>query len=277
MNPRRADENRFPNASQSRVRKAGAFRTVAAGSAWMIGARWGVRCIGLVSTIILARLLRPEDFGLIAMGALTVQFVLVFADAGQSLAVIRNVDATSEHFDTAWTMSVCIGIVVALILVAIAPLSGWYFHDQRAVAVIRFLALKPFINGFTNVGILRFRKDLRFGKDFQFMVAQKFTVFVVVVALALLLRSYWALAIGNVCGEVFNVWLSYRMHPYRPKLRLTKLREIWSYSIWMQFANIGIFFGDQADQLIVGGLAGSPAMGAYNVAADLAARRRTNS
>ena len=247
-----------------------ALRRMAVGSAWMIAARWSVRCIGLVSTVILARLLRPEDFGLVAMGAITVQFVLVFADAGQSLAVIRNVNATSEHFDTAWTMSVCAGAAVALILIGMAPLAGAYFHDERAVAVVQFLALKPLINGFTNVGILAFRKDLRFGKEFQFLVAQKVSVFIATIALALALRSYWALAIGNVCGEVLNVWVSYLMHPYRPRLRLTKLKEIWTYSLWMQFAGIGYFFGEQVDQLIVGGLAGARIMGAYNVSADLA-------
>jgi lipopolysaccharide exporter len=265
------EESRSREVTASRTQHGGsALRRMAVGSAWMIAARWSVRCIGLVSTIILARLLRPEDFGLVAMGAVTVQFVLVFADAGQAFAVIRNADATSEHFDTAWTMSVCAGVAVALILIGMGPLAGAYFHDERAVAVVQFLALKPLINGFTNVGILAFRKDLRFGKDFQFLVAQKVSVFIATVTLALMLRSYWALAIGNVCGEVINVLVSYRMHPYRPRLRLTKLKEIWTYSLWMQFASIANFFGEQADQVIVGGLAGARAMGVYNVSADVA-------
>jgi lipopolysaccharide exporter len=243
---------------------------MAAGAAWMIGARWAIRGIGLVSTVILARLLRPEDFGLVAMGAITVQFVLVFANAGQGMAVIRNVNATDEHFDTAWTMSIAIGIIVATVLVAVAPLAGLYFHEARAVAVIQVIALKPFINGFTNVGILSFRKDLRFDKDFQFLVIQKLSTFVAGIPLAFILRSYWALVIALVSGEVFNVLISYRMSPYRPRLRLTKLREIWTYSAWMQVANIGSFFDEQADQFVVGGLAGAAPMGLYNVAADSA-------
>jgi lipopolysaccharide exporter len=245
-------------------------RLVAVGIAWTVGARWAIRGIGLISTIILARLLQPTDFGLVAMGALTVQFVLVFADAGQAMAVIRNVDATEEHFDTAWTMSIVIGVCVSAILFAAAPLAGHYFHEPRAAAVVRVIALKPLINGFTNVGVLRFRKDLRFGKDFQFLTVQRMSTFIVGIALAFALRSYWALVIASVGGEVVSVLASYRLSPYRPRLRLTKLREIWSYSIWMQLGNIGSFFGEQTDQLVLGGLAGAGSMGLYNVSRDVA-------
>lgn len=246
------------------------MRRVAVGAAWMIAARWAIRGLGIVSTIILARLLRPEDFGLVAMGAITVQFVLVFADAGQALAVIRDVNATDEHFDTAWSMSIITGFVVAAALITAAPLAGAYFHEPRAVAVVQFTALKPLINGFTNVGVLSFRKDLHFGKDFQFLVVRRLATFMAGVSLGLLLRSYWALVIANVCGEVLGVAASYWLSPYRPRFRLPKLREIWRYSAWMQFASIGFFLGDRADQFIVGGLAGTTAMGLYNVSADTA-------
>jgi O-antigen/teichoic acid export membrane protein len=245
-------------------------RLVAVSAAWTVGARWVIRGIGLISTIILARLLQPTDFGLVAMGALTVQFVLVFADAGQAMAVIRDVDATDEHFDTAWTMSIVIGACVCAILLAGAPLAGLYFHEPRAVDIVRVIALKPLINGFTNVGVLGFRKDMRFGKDFQFLTVQRMSAFVVALALAFALRSYWALVLASVGGEVMSVIASYRLSAYRPRLRLTKLHEIWSYSIWMQFGNMGTFFGDQADQFVVGGLSGAGSMGLYNVSRDVA-------
>jgi len=269
VGPIAEDEGEDGPPSASGPAQAG-LRGMVVGSAWMIGARWVIRSIGMVSTVILARLLLPEDFGLVAMGAITMQFVLVFADAGQAMAVIRNVNATDEHFDTAWAMSIAIGVVVAAGLIVGAPLAGLYFHDSRAVPVVQVIALKPLINGFTNVGVLAFRKNLRFGKDFQFLVINRVSIFVVGISLALTLRSYWALVIASVCGEAFSVAASYVLSPYRPRFRLTKLREIWGYSIWMQFANIGYFFGERADQFVVGGLAGATPMGLYNVSADTA-------
>jgi lipopolysaccharide exporter len=247
------------------------LRQIARGSMWMVAARWGLRGVGLISTIVLARLLRPADFGVVAMAMVAMGFVRVFAETGQDLAVIRHANPTAEHFDTAWTMSVCAGFLVGLALIASAPLAGWYYHEPRVVPVIRMLALAPVIEGFNNVGVVAgFRRNLDFGNEFRFMMTRKLSVFVAVVPLALILRDYWALVWGILCGISFTAAASYWLHPYRPRFRLTKLRELWSFSGWTQFAQIGDFLGNQADQIVVGGLAGALQMGAYNVASDLA-------
>jgi lipopolysaccharide exporter len=247
------------------------LRRMAKGSAWMVAARWSIRSIGLVSTIILARLLSPADFGIVAMAMIVVGFVQVFSAAGQNLAIIRHPDPTAEHFDTAWTISACAGVVVALVLVAIAPLGARYFGDARLVPVIRVLALAPLISGFTNVGaVAGFRKDLNFDKEFRFLVLRKLSSFVITVPLAFILRDYWAMVFGIVGGELLTAGASYRMHPYRPRLRLGKLSEMWSYSMWMQLASIGGFLLHQIDQIIVGHLSGTAGMGRYNVAGDIA-------
>jgi O-antigen/teichoic acid export membrane protein len=250
---------------------ASAMRSIGRGSAWMIAARWSVRAIGLISTIILARLLDPTDFGVVAMAMIALGFIQVFADAGQDLAVIRLSNPTAAHFDTAWTMSVCSGFIVALVLVTLAPLAGWYYHEPQVVPVIRFLAIVPLLGGITNVGAtVGFRRDLAFDKEFRFLVVQKFSSFAVTIPLAVVLQNYWALAAGIVCGSLLTVLASYGLHPYRPRFGLTKLREIWSFSAWTQLAEIGNFFGTVTDQIIVGGVAGTVQMGAYNVAEDLA-------
>lgn len=247
------------------------LRQIARGSAWLVGARWSLRAIGLVNTIILARLLRPADFGIVAMAMVMIGFIRIFAETGQALAVIRHANPTSEHFDTAWTMSVCAGVIVTLILLATAPLAGWYFHEPRVVPVVRILALAPLIEGFTNIGaVAGFRKELAFDKEFCFFVVRKLSVVVVAVAMALMLRSYWAMVAGAVCGMALTVAASYWLHPYRPRFCLTKLRELWSFSAWTQLAEIGSYFGYQTDQIVVGGLAGALPMGNYNVASDFA-------
>jgi O-antigen/teichoic acid export membrane protein len=247
------------------------LRRMAQGTVWMVAARWGVRGIGLVSTVILARLLAPADFGLVAMGTVTMGFVQVFAEGGQNLAVIRHADPTPEHYDTAWTMSVGAGLIVALVMVAAAPLASWYFHEPRAARVVAVLALAPLINGFTSAGVdIGFRRDLMFGKEFRFLVLRKLFPFAVTVPLAVVWRDYWALVAGIVCGELLSVAASYRMHRYRPRFRFDRLREIWSFSGWMQLTSIAGFFGDQVDQIVVGNLAGTALMGSYNIAADLA-------
>ena len=116
------------------------------GSAWMIAWRWSIRGIGLVSTIALARLLTPADFGLVAMATLAVGLIEAFGDADFKLAIIRHPNPTRDHLDTAWTLGILTGTVVALALVVLAPAAAAYFNEPRVVLVIRFLALRAFID-----------------------------------------------------------------------------------------------------------------------------------
>ena len=86
------------------------------GSLWMISMRWIMRSIGLVSTIILARLLTPDDFGVIAISMLLVGFLEVFFESGQQQAIIRHENPTRAHYDSAWTMGIISGVILAIVI-----------------------------------------------------------------------------------------------------------------------------------------------------------------
>lgn len=86
---------------------------IAKSAAWMVGSRMAIRVIGLVSTVILARLLRPEDFGLVAMVMALVATMDVFGNFSFDLALIRDADAVRDHYDTVWTLSIVRGAFVA--------------------------------------------------------------------------------------------------------------------------------------------------------------------
>ena len=240
------------------------------GSIWNVAWRWTVRGIGLVSTVILARLLTPADFGLVAMAMLVVGVIEVFAQTGVTLALIRIPSPTRAHFDTAWTLQVLINTALAVVMVLAAPLSALYFHDARVENLVYFLSLRTFLSGFINMGIVAFRINLDFAKDFWLGVLQKLATFIIGVTLAVLLRSYWALAISIVSAQAVAIILSYAMHPYRPRIDFSKTREIWSYSIWMLSVYVSDYFSNRSDEFIVGAFAGTSQMGYYNVGSDVA-------
>lgn len=245
-------------------------RSLIRNSAWMVGLRWTLRGIGLISTFILARLLTPEDFGLVAMAALIIGLVEVFGQTGQILALIRHPNPSREHFDTVWTMSIVIGAVITAILWGLAPLSAQFFHEPRAAEITRILALRAFIGGFENIGVVAFRKDLQFSKEYSYQVVQRVLNFALTIVLALWLRNYWALILGILGGRLITVGVSYRIHPYRPRLCLSKTREIWSFSAWMLLVHVAQFLQDKVDEFVVGNMTDTETMGNYNVAADAA-------
>src|SRR5688500_7124382 len=166
------------------------------GSAWMIAMRWATRALGLVSTIILARLLAPEDFGVVAMAMVVVGFLEVFTHTGVDLALIRDAQATREHYDTAWTLEILQAALLALALLAAAPYATGYFGDARVLEVMQILSLRAFVGGFENIGVVAFRRELNFTREFWFGVFKKMSTVAVTIVAAFVFRSYWALVLG---------------------------------------------------------------------------------
>lgn len=175
---------------RSRLGDATVGQHMVRGSAWAVGWRWAVRSIGLVSTIILARLLTPADFGLVAMAMVVVGFIEIFGETGQALALLRYKNPTREHYDTAWTLQVAIGILLAVVMIAAAPLGAIYFNEPRVQPLIYFLSLRALIGGFENIGIVAFRANLDFQRDFLFGLYQKLSTFFLTIGLAIYLRDY---------------------------------------------------------------------------------------
>ena len=124
--------------------------------------------------------------------------------------------------------------------------------------------------GFTNIGIVSFRLDLDFAKDFRFGVYQRIGGSIIMITLAIVLRNYWALVIGVISLKVVGLFLSYTMSDYRPHFSLKKLREIWGFSIWMLVVYVSEYLARRIDQFVVGSSSNSSIMGAYSVGADLA-------
>lgn len=239
------------------------------GALWMIALRWSIRLTGLVSTLILARLLLPRDFGIVAMAQIVVTTLEIFNQTGQKLVLIRLENPTKDHYDSAWTISFLIGLAVAAAILAVSPFAELYFHEPKVAPVMQCLALRAVLGGVENIGTINFRRDLKYNNFFTYNVLPKLISFVVTILLALVLRNYWALVVGMLTNQTTLIVLSYVMHPHRPRFTFSKVREIWSFSIWTFFRTVGYYFNTQIDQIAVGGFGGSSLMGKYAVATDV--------
>jgi lipopolysaccharide exporter len=240
------------------------------GGAWMVAMRWTMRGIGIVSTLILVRLLDPSDFGIIAMAMIVVGFLEVMAESGVELALIRKEHPDRDDYDSAWTLQIIVSSVLAVVLFAIAPAAASGFDEPKLVPVIQALSARSLLMGLRNIGIMEFRKSLNFSREFTFNVLKKVLGFVVIVCLAVALRSYWALVFGMISAQAVEVLLSYAMHPYRPRLCFRKIPDLMSFSGWLITFNVFRFLERKADLFVIGSVAGTNFMGSYYVASDLA-------
>src|SRR4051812_28683105 len=104
-------------------KKISAERQMVRGSVWTIGVRWSMRLLGLVSTVILARLLTPADYGIVTIASMIVLMVEVFTQNGQSAAIVRHPNPTREHYDSAWTVSLLLGIALGIVVWILTPIT----------------------------------------------------------------------------------------------------------------------------------------------------------
>ena len=245
-------------------------RQIADGAVWTVSFRIVEKLISVVSTIILARLLAPHDFGIIAIAMMVIALLDLLRAFGVDAAIIQKQDADSDDYNTAWTIKIITSAVVALGIFLTADLASQFFREADITAVLQIMALGVFISGFENIGVVEFRKQLNFGKDFHYMIGKKIFSFIATIGLAVALQNYWALAIGKVLTNLFSLGLSFYVHSYRPRLSLVRFRDMTSFSLWM-FANALVgFISNQAPQIVIGRISGSSALGTYSVAGDLA-------
>ncbi|MCC6467031.1 MAG: lipopolysaccharide biosynthesis protein [Alphaproteobacteria bacterium] len=246
-------------------------REILIGTAWVAAARWGIRGLGVISTIVLARLLVPADFGLVALATMVAGMISIFGEVGLLLHLIRERDPDRTHFDTVWTLRLLLGGGLGLVIFLAAPFAADWFGDPRLDPVLRVLALPPLLQGSQNTGIAWFRKNLDFARDFRFLVAQKIAAFAVTLSLAPVFWNYWALVAGIVAGNVMGLVMSFAMHPFRPRFDLSRTRAVWSFSTWTLAHHLVDFLSRQVDTLILGRYKTSTEVGLYTVAYDLAA------
>ena len=245
-------------------------RQIAKGAAWMVLFKFAERGMGLVSTIILARLLLPQDFGLIALAMAVVAVLELLGAFSFDMALIQNQNAQRHHYDTAWTFNVIFAVFGALLLTLIAAPMASFYAEPRLMHVMYWLALGTLVQGFENIGVVAFRKQMEFNKEFRFLVGKKIAAVIVTIPLAFILESYWALVIGILTGKCAGVALSYITQAYRPRFSLAAYHELFHFSKWMLLNNIMNFLRFRTADFIVGKFSGSHVLGLYSVAFEIA-------
>lgn len=223
------------------------------------------RALGMISIFILARMLVPADFGVVAMATSFVFFVQLFTSFGFDVALIHNRDASTQHFNTAWTLSLLLGLsLAALILLAAQPVAAFY-KKPEVFWVMCTLSALPLVGCLENVGVVAFRKDLDFKREFGFQISRKLVGFLTTVPLAFLLRNYWAIVLGMLAARASGTITSYFVHPYRPRLTLVKARELFGFSKWLLVNNGVMFLNERLTDIVIGRSAGPASLGTYNV------------
>jgi lipopolysaccharide exporter len=247
------------------------LQRTARGAGWVMAWRLGMRGLGLVSTLILVRLIAPADFGIIALATGFMQTIDGMLDLGTEEAVIREAMPDRAYYDTAFTLNLLRGLSVTIVVALLAFPAARFFDDQRLGPVLLFVALLPVLDGCSNIGAVDFRRDFAFDREFALMVLPKACGIAAAITVAFLTRSYVAMLFGMGVNRAMRVVMTYVMHPYRPSLSLRSWRGLAHYSLWTWLLSMAVLLRDRCDSLLIGRLMNSAAVGFYSVGAEIAA------
>ncbi len=246
-------------------KKTGTYRS----AAMAVALTWSLRAIGLVSVFILARLLDPEDFGIVGLAMSAVAIVEIFSYLGMRQALLRLPGDQRDYYDTAFTIQLVVFGLLALALFAIAGPAAAFYNEPRVEPVIFVLALRFVLIGLTNIGVVEFDRHRDFGRDLKMRGGARIASFFVTVALALTLRNYWALVAGMLIQSALLTGLSYAMQPYRPRFSLARRAELLGVSLWI-FAGLATqAIYAQVERIALGRIASTDTVGAFAVSKDL--------
>ena len=246
------------------------LRKTARGAGWVVGWRMSRRLLGLVSTIILTRLLLPADFGLVALATGLAGALEAVSNLGVEDALVRSPVVNRELLDTGFTLNLLRCALMAIVVAVAAVPAARFFNDPRLTPILLALAALTLVDGLENIGTVTFRRDIAFNKEFLLLTLPRLAGTVTAVSAALLTRSYWALVAGIAVTRVAGVVASYRMHPYRPALTLRAWRELAGFSAWVWALGFTRAIRDRLDQMMVGKLFGDRDVGVLTVSWELA-------
>jgi len=243
---------------------------LAKGTAWIAGARAATNALGFISTLVLARLLTPADFGLVALGTTMLAILTSVTDLSLTSALVQHKDPQAYHFHSAWTLQVLRGLILATAFALISIPASHAFNEPRLIGVMVVLSGSVFLQGLSNPRAIMLTRQLVFWQQFMLQVGAKFTALIVATAIAFYLRSYWALVWGTVAGQIVALLLSYTVLPFRPRLSLRGGRDLIAFSVWLTFGQMINTINWKSDQLFIGAYLGRTALGHYTVGDNLA-------
>jgi lipopolysaccharide exporter len=239
------------------------------GAGWIIAWRMVSRNLGLVSTLILVRLLLPSDFGLIALASGFINSVDALSAIGVQDALVRAPEPDRDMYDAGFSLSILRGVMTALVVAAIAWPVGDFFADQRLTVVMLALSVGTLLGAFENIGIVDFRRDLVFGKEFNLNFWPRIIGVVVTVSTAAIWHSYWALVTGLLFARMVRLPLTYWMSSYRPHFGLRAWRKIIGFSLWTWALSMLYQVRERSDSMVIGRLLGATQVGVFSVGAEL--------
>jgi len=226
------------------------------------------KLIGMVQLAILARLLAPSDFGLMAASAVVLLGLLTLSELGLEPALVTKARPQEQDLAVAWTLALGRAAVLATCLWLSAGAVATFFHAPDLAALVRVHAVALFIQAARSPALALLAKNLELGRRVRLDLARRAMEAMAAVGLAWWLHNAWALLGGQLVGFAVGCALSYRIAPFRPRFSLDHdaLTHFLRFGKYFNLTTILIFGVTSGGEFVIGRILGTEALGVYQVA-----------
>jgi len=222
----------------------------------------------LLTTIILAHLLTPSDFGLVGMAMVVIGFIGIFKDLGTSAAIIQRKVLSERLLSSIFWVNVGFGTLAMAVLFLGAPLGGAIYHEPRVIAILRILSLSFFISGLSILQQALLERSLAFDTLAKVEIISVLCGAVVGIGLAVVGAGVWSLVFQSLTTVSVTTVLLWLFSSWRPKriFYWQEVKSVSSYSLNLVGFSIFNYFARNADYLLIGRYLGALELGYYTLA-----------
>ena len=238
------------------------------GLIWSAAEKWGAQGATLLSFVILARLLSPDDFGLVAMASVYVSFVGLFIDPGWGTALIQKESLDREHLDTSFWISVLVGSLLSFVGVGLSGVIATIFKEPRLSPIVAWLSVGFFVSSLSVIQQAILQRDMSFkGLAIRTLTAK---VMGGITGVVLAFRGFgvWSLVAQSLVTSIVSVVVLWQVSSWRPGFRFSgkHFKDLFIFGLSVLGTRVINFFDLRADDFLIGYFLGATALGYYTVA-----------
>lgn len=226
------------------------------------------KAVNLITLSILAHLLAPDSFGLVALAVLTMDYLTVLSDLGLGAALIQRRQNVEQAAGTAFILNVSANGVLTLLLIAISPLIASFFHEPRVIPVLSALSFTLLLNSAGSVHNVLLQRQLEFKKKLVPDLGASLVKAILSIGMALAGFGVWSLVAGQLVAAAVTTILLWAVIPWRPNLawQPALAKELFRYGVSIMGSNALSAWEDSFDYLIIGRFYNTTALGVYTIA-----------
>ncbi|MDD5546111.1 MAG: MOP flippase family protein [Candidatus Omnitrophica bacterium] len=235
---------------------------------WSGFSQAGKQISQLVITIILARLLSPDDFGLLAMATVFINFAMIFSEMGISSALIQKQDTNDRHYYSAFWFNIIVGVLLTLVFIAVSPIIAWFYNKPELQPILIVISVNFFLSSFVIIQQTILSKEM----DFKKLAIRDILAVAIsgIVGIYLAYHGFgvWSLVYQSVIFTLLNAILLWTVSTWRPKFvfAIQDIKDIFHFSANLTGFNVVNYFARNVDQLLIGKYLGAEALGYYALA-----------